>query len=235
MEDWLSPFENKKLAKGGRVSNQQYISTSYTELDYVLGGGFPLGKTVEISGEPGSGKTCLITDIIGTAQKENLSCVYMNIGPSFDMVYAKSRGVKLDELLIFQPEDINKIVEASLILMEQGLADIIVIDSISNIPNVPLKQILNPLLKKIVEYNTCLILASQVRNDLDFGRYKTPFMLELNDIANIRMLLKVTGGIKTPMAVGTAVQDMLIGKKVLVDIYKNDLTQPAQTNIDLYI
>lgn len=134
---------------------------------------------------------------------------------------------------MFQPPKIEGIVPACLTLMEQGLADIIIFDSISNLPlmpdgeNIALKTVINPLLQKLQEYKTSLVFLSQIRHDLVEGGDTTPRNLALNDLCNIRMMFKFLQTIKH--------QEVVIGHKIEVDIYKNDLASPAKTNIELFI
>jgi recombination protein RecA len=227
-EDFMDKYEQSRLKKSQRLSTLKFVSTSYMNIDDALGGGIPLGKVIDIAGEAGVGKTALIQDIIKQAQLQNLSCVYMDIEHKFDAYWARERAdVNVDELLVFEPRDPQKVVEGCLVLMEQGLADLIIFDSVSALEVTDsLKEILNPLLKKIAEYNTTLIFLSQVRNDLTNGGKTTPHNGALEDVSNIRIMLKSLSIIKQ--------EELIVGKTLEVNVYKNDLSVPSVKQIDLF-
>jgi RecA/RadA recombinase len=116
--------------------------------------------------------------------------------------------------------------------MEQGLADLIIFDSISNLNLEPtlrlgFKDIINPLLQKIQEYNTSLIFLSQIRHDSENGGITTPKNTAISDVANIRIMLDQVSLIKH--------LDVVIGKRVGVNIYKNTLADTNRTEFELFI
>jgi recombination protein RecA len=228
-EDFMKKYEEARLKQTKRESTLKYVSTSYADIDRSLGGGIPLGKVIEISGEAGVGKSALVQDIIMQAQLESLSCVYMDIERKFDAYWARERAnVNTDDLLLFEPKTTEGIVPACVALMEQGLADLIIIDSVSamNIEG-SLKDVLNPLLQKIVEYNTAIILISQVRQDLENGGLTTPHNGVLDQVCNVRMMLKQLHIIKQ--------EELIVGKTVEVNIYKNDMATPEVKQVELFI
>jgi recombination protein RecA len=228
MDDFMSNYEEAQIKKVKRESNLKFVSTSYLTIDDALGGGIPLGKVVEIAGESGVGKTAIVQDIITQAQEQGLSVVYLDIERKFDAYWAIERAnVNTDDLLIFEPKDTEKLAEACLVLMEQGLADIIIFDSVSalNLTS-SLKEVLNPLLQKIVQYNTSLILLSQVRQDLENGGLTTPQNTILDQICNIRIMLKKLSIIKQ--------EELIVGKTLEINIYKNDLSVPVVKQIELF-
>lgn len=227
-EDFMDKYEEARIKHIEKKSKLQFIPTSYMTIDDGLGGGIPLGKTTDIAGEAAVGKTALVQDIIKQAQLLDLKCVYMDINRSFDAYWARERAdVNVDELVIFEPKDAQKLVEGCLALMENGLADVIIFDSVSSLEVTDsLKEILNPLLAKIVEYNTALIFISQVRNDLTNGGKTTPHNGALEDVSNIRIMLKSLSIIKQ--------EELIVGKTLEVNIYKNDLSVPSVKQIDLF-
>jgi len=228
MDDFMSKFEEAHLKKSKRESTFSFVSTSYLNIDDALGGGIPLGKVVEISGEAGVGKSAFVQDIITQAQQKDLSVVYLDIERKFDSYWARERAnVNTDDLLIFEPKNIEGIAPACIELIENRLADIIIFDSVSALNlNCSLKEVLNPLLQKIVEYNTSLILLSQVRQDLENGGLTTPHNTELDHICNIRIMLKKLSIIKQ--------EELIVGKTVEVNIYKNSLSVPCVKQIELF-
>lgn len=230
MSDWLSDYEQKRLETGKRKSEVEVMSSSYLKLDEALGiNGIPRGKIIDIAGPAGVGKTALVLDIVAEAQRQNLVCVYMDLQRDFDSQFAHNRKVDIQDLLIFRPKDIQSIAPACETLMKEGFADFIIFDSISAVDTskVSLKEMVNPIRRHLLEYKSSLILLSQVREDLSNGGQVTPYMNDLDEIANVRMMMKKLHGIKH--------EDVLIGKEVEVDIYKNDLATPAKAVIEIYI
>jgi recombination protein RecA len=232
--DWMKAYEEKHNAPAKRESNTKIISSSYAEIDQATGlGGLPLGKVIDIAGESNIGKSCFAQDLIAYSQRSNLACVYLDLDRKFDAEFAATKQVDLKDLLVYQPETVAGIVPACLALMENGLADLIIFDSVSNLPmmqdgeNLALKTVINPLLQKLQEYNTSLIFLSQIRTDLVEGGDVTPRNLALNDLCNIRMMFKFLSTVKH--------EEVVIGHRIEVDIYKNDLASPAKTNIELFI
>lgn len=231
---WLDNFERKFDDPALRKSTTKILSTSYREIDEALGiNGLPLGKVIDIAGEPAVGKTNFALDLVAFAQQNDLSCVWLDIDRTFDSEYAVRKMVNVKDLLVFQPPTIEGIVPGLIQLMKEGLADIIIFDSISNLPllsednNIPLKTMINPLLQKLIEYKTTLIFLSQIRKDLINGGNTTPRNLALDDLCNIRIMFNFLSVIKH--------QEVVIGHKLEVDIYKNDMAPLAKTEIELFV
>lgn len=113
--------------------NIEWLPTGSLSLDLALGGGFPMGRIVELGGPESSGKTTLATHAIAEAQKRGKVCAIVDAEHAFDPVYAKALGVDIDELLISQPssgEEALNLVEA---LINTGEVKVIVIDSTANL------------------------------------------------------------------------------------------------------
>ena len=231
-DNFMNDYEEKNMTKPSRKSQLKYLSTSYLPIDDALGGqGLPLGKVIDIAGEAGVGKSAIVQDIMKQAEEHGLSCVYLDIDKKLDAYWARERtGLDIDNLLIFEPKNIEGISEACLTLMKEGLADLIIFDSISalnlNSETITLKEVLNPLLQKLLEYNTSLIFLSQVREDLVEHCKTTPYNSVLDDICNIRIMLKTLHIIKQ--------EELEIGKTLEVNVYKNELGVPSVKQIDLF-
>ncbi len=81
------------------------ISTGSLGLDIALGiGGLPCGRIVEIYGPESSGKTTLTLQVIAEAQKMGKTCAFIDAEHALDPVYAGKLGVKVDDLLVSQPD-----------------------------------------------------------------------------------------------------------------------------------
>ena len=108
------------------------ISTGSIGIDYILGiGGVPRGRIIEIFGPESSGKTTLALHVITEAQKKNGITAFVDAEHSLDPQYAKKIGVKLDELLVSQPNSGEQALDIVESLVRSGKIDVIVIDSVA--------------------------------------------------------------------------------------------------------
>ncbi len=108
------------------------ISTGSIGIDWALGiGGFPRGRIVEIYGPESSGKTTLALHTIAEAQKTGGICAFIDAEHAMDPVYSQKLGVKIDELLISQPNNGEQALEIVESLVRAGTLDVIVIDSVA--------------------------------------------------------------------------------------------------------
>lgn len=120
-----------KLGDKPRV-NIGAISTGSIGLDIALGiGGVPRGRIIEIYGPESSGKTTLALHIIAQAQKNGGICAFVDAEHALDPEYSKKIGVKIDQLLISQPDYGEQALEITESLVRSGKVDVIVIDSVA--------------------------------------------------------------------------------------------------------
>lgn len=227
MGDWLDDAEKKRLERSKDFSID-VISTSYLDLDNALGGGLPYGKIIELSGQKGSCKSAIIQDMMAQAQAKELGVVYLDADRKFDAKFAHARGVRIQELLIFQPDPLqpDKTIEAIKLLVETNQIQFIVIDSISMYGD-GCDDILRSISKLITTYKIIILITSQIRNNFEHPRdYRTPYMKILNEYCNIRMNLKQVESIKA--------NHVLIGKRIEVDVYKNVITHPKSFQMEVY-
>jgi len=107
----------------------QVVSTGSLGLDIALGvGGLPRGRVVEIYGPESSGKTTLTLSVIAQAQKMGGTAAFIDAENALDPQYAAKLGVKIDELLISQPDTGEQALEIGGMLVPSGSVDVIVID-----------------------------------------------------------------------------------------------------------
>lgn len=92
-----------KLGEGHKI-DVETISTGSLSLDMALGGGIPKGRIIEIYGPESSGKTTLALHIVSEAQKKGGLAAFVDAEHALDPEYAARIGVKLDDLLISQPD-----------------------------------------------------------------------------------------------------------------------------------
>lgn len=108
------------------------ISTGSLGLDIALGiGGLPKGRVIEIYGPESSGKTTLALQTIAEAQKRGGICAFVDAEHALDPVYARKLGVKIDDLLISQPDTGEQALEIADTLVRSGAVEVLVIDSVA--------------------------------------------------------------------------------------------------------
>src|SRR3990167_4089181 len=108
------------------------ISTGSISLDLALGvGGLPRGRVAEIFGPEATGKTTLALHAIAEAQKKGGTGAFIDAEHAFDPEYAKHLGIKVEELLISQPDTGEQALEIVETLVRSNAVDVIVIDSVA--------------------------------------------------------------------------------------------------------
>src|SRR4051794_18578186 len=78
------------------------VSTGVKGLDKILGGGFPLGRMVELYGRPSGGKSLIAYYTIAQAQARGMDCAYVDVENSFDPIFVASLGVDLSKLIVLR-------------------------------------------------------------------------------------------------------------------------------------
>lgn len=230
------------LGKHSSTREISVIKTGAIALDAALGiGGVPRGRIIEIYGPESSGKSTLATHIVANAQKSGGLAAYIDAEHALDPAYAGRIGVKLDELLISQPdcgEDALNIAET---LARSNAVDVIVIDSVAAL--VPkneldgeigdshmglqarmMSQALRKLTSTLSKSNTCAIFINQIREKIGvmFGNPETTTGgRALKFYASVRIDIRRIGGIK-----GQDNSD--IGNRVKAKIAKNKMAPPFQ-------
>ncbi len=201
------------------------IPTGSIGLDDALGiGGFPRGRIIEIFGPESSGKTTLALHAIAEAQKMNGICAFIDAEHAMDPEYAKNLGVKLDELLISQPDNGEQALEIVESLVRSGKIDVIVIDSVAALtPRDEIEgemgahhvgkqarlmsQALRKLTGIVAKSKTVVIFINQIRMQVGvmFGnpettpggkalKFYTSVRLDIRRIAQIKKGEEVVGG-----------------------------------------
>lgn len=105
--------------------------TGVLPLDIILGGGYPVGRVIEIFGNESSGKTTLALTAIAQQQALGKDCAFIDAEHALDPVYAKNLGVQLDKLVISQPENGEMGLEIAEALIRSGAISLLVVDSVS--------------------------------------------------------------------------------------------------------
>ncbi|HMG58338.1 MAG TPA: recombinase RecA, partial [Burkholderiales bacterium] len=217
----------------------QVVSTGSLGLDIALGvGGLPRGRVVEIYGPESSGKTTLTLSVIAQAQKMGGTAAFIDAENALDPQYAAKLGVKIEELLISQPDTGEQALEIADMLVRSGSVDVIVIDSVAALtpkaeiegemgePQMGLQarlmsQALRKLTSNIKRTNTLVIFINQIRMKIGvmFGNPETTTGGNaLKFYASVRLDIRRTGQIKD--------RDDIVGNTTRVKVVKNKVAPP---------
>src|SRR4030043_969213 len=110
----------------------QVIPTGSLSLDIATGiGGLPRGRVIEIFGPESSGKTTLALNVIAQAQIAGGNAAFIDAEHALDTSYAQKLGVKVEDLLVSQPDTGEQALEIAEALVRSGAVDIIAIDSVA--------------------------------------------------------------------------------------------------------
>jgi recombination protein RecA len=228
-----------RLGSDTPVARVPVISTGSLGLDIALGiGGLPRGRVVEIFGPEASGKTTLALEVIAEAHKQNGIAAFIDAEHALDIGYARSLGVKTDDLLISQPDTGEQALEISELLVRSGGIDVLVIDSVAAlVPRAELEgdmgdahmglqarlmsQALRKLTSAISKSKTIVIFTNQIRMKIGvfFGSPETTTGGNaLKFYSSVRLDIRRVGAIKSG--------EEVIGSRTRVKVVKNKLAPP---------
>ncbi len=217
----------------------EIIPTGALSLDVALGvGGIPKARITEIYGPESSGKTTLCQHIVAECQKMGGTAAFIDMEHALDPVYAARCGVKIDELLISQPDTGEQALEIAETLVRSGAIDLVVIDSVAAL--VPrseiegdmgdptmgvqarlMSQALRKLSGAINQTRTAVIFTNQLRQKIGvmFGSPETTTGgMALKFYASVRLDVRRIQSIK----VGAEIT----GNRVRVRVVKNKVAAP---------
>lgn len=218
------------------------VSSGSVGLDDALGiGGYPRGRVIEIYGPESSGKTTLSLHAVAEAQKAGGICAFIDAEHAMDPEYAKHLGVKLDELLISQPNNGEQALEIVESLVRSGKIDVIVIDSVAALtPRDEIEgemgahhvgkqarlmsQALRKLTGIVAKSKTVVIFINQIRMQVGvmFGNPETtPGGKALKFYTSVRLDIRRIAQIKKG--------DEVVGGRHRVKVVKNKVAPPFRT------
>jgi len=116
----------------GEAAQIATIPTGSLGLDLALGcGGYPRGRVIEIFGPESSGKTTLTLHAIAQVQAQGGCAAFIDAEHALDVNYARKLGVRLEDLLVSQPDTGEQALEITETLVRSGAVDLVVIDSVA--------------------------------------------------------------------------------------------------------
>ena len=224
---------------GDNIQPIDGIATGSLSLDIALGGsGIPRGRVVEIFGPESSGKTTLTLHIIASTQRIGGVAAFIDAEHALDPSWAKRLGVKLDDLLVSQPDTGEQALEICEMLVRSNAVDVIVIDSVAAlIPRAEIEgemgdshvglqarlmsQALRKLTGAISKSKCTVIFINQIREKIGvmFGNPETTTGGNaLKFYASVRLDIRRTGSIKSG--------EEVIGSETKVKVVKNKVAPP---------
>jgi len=233
-----------KMGEAHRIPIET-ISTGSISLDLALGGGVPRGRVIEIYGPESSGKTTLSLHIVAEAQKKGGVGAFVDAEHALDPEYAKKIGVKVEDLLLSQPDSGEQALEIVETLVRSNAVDVIVVDSVAALtPKAEIdgdmgdahmglqarlmSQALRKLTAIVSKSKTTVIFLNQLRMKLGimFGNPETTTGGQaLKFYASVRMDIRGAGKIED----ASSLDKETVGTRVRVKIVKNKIAPPFKT------
>ncbi len=215
------------------------VSTGSLGLDIALGvGGLPRGRVIEIFGPESSGKTTLMLQVIAEVQKVGGTAAFVDAEHALDPNYAEKLGVKVNDLLVSQPDTGEQALEITDMLVRSGAVDIVVVDSVAALtPKAEIEgemgemqvglqarlmsQALRKLTGNIKRSNTMVAFINQIRMKIGvmFGNPETTSGGNaLKFYASVRLDIRRIGAIKNG--------EEVVGNMTRVKVVKNKIAPP---------
>ncbi|MBL8601519.1 MAG: recombinase RecA [Myxococcales bacterium] len=220
-------------------SDMLVVGSGSVSLDIALGvGGFPKGRIIEVYGPESSGKTTLTLHAIAECQRMGGVAAFIDAEHALDVNYARRLGVKVDELLVSQPDNGEQALEIADMLVRSGAVDVVVIDSVAalvpkaeiegdmgdQLPGLQarlMSQALRKLTASVHRSQTLMIFINQIRMKIGvmFGNPETTTGGNaLKFYSTIRLDVRRVGALKDGESV--------VGNRTRVKVVKNKVSAP---------
>ncbi|NIP30035.1 MAG: recombinase RecA [Candidatus Dadabacteria bacterium] len=229
-----------RLGADSAIPEISSISSGSLNLDIALGiGGLPRGRIIEVYGPEASGKTTIALHAIAEAQNSGGIAAFVDAEHALDPTYAKNLGIKVDDLLISQPDFGEQALEIIDTLIRSGAIDIIVLDSVAALTprseiegemgdtHVGLQaRLMSQALRKITanvsKSKTIVLFINQTRMKIGVPSYMNPETTTggtaLRFYSSVRIEIRRIGSIKDG--------DNIIGNRVRAKLVKNKVSPP---------
>ena len=225
--------------EGQVVERPSVIPSGSLALDVALGvGGLPRGRVVEVYGPESSGKTTLALAAAAEAQKLGGAVAFVDAEHALDLNWARRLGVRVEDLLICQPDCGEQALEITETLVRSGAVDLVVVDSVAALtPRAEIdgemgdqhvglharlmSQALRKLTATIHKTQATVLFINQIRNKIGvmFGSPETTTGGNaLKFYASVRLDVRRTQTLKDG--------DKAAGNRTRVKVVKNKLAPP---------
>ena len=215
------------------------IPTGSFSLDLALGvGGLPRGRVVEIFGPESSGKTTLALNVVAQAQKQGGRAAFIDAEHALDPEYATRLGVKINDLLISQPDNGEEALNILESLVRSEMISVVVIDSVAALtPRAEIEgemgaqymglqaRMMSQALRKLTaiaaKSQTLIIFINQIRMQVGvfFGNPETtPGGKALKFFSSVRIDIRRTAQVKKG--------EEVVGSRVKAKVVKNKVAAP---------
>ncbi|MBI5306062.1 recombinase RecA [Candidatus Wolfebacteria bacterium] len=242
LESLQEKFGEGAIMKLGDIKkvNVAVVPTGSFSLDSALGvGGFPKGRIIEIFGPESSGKTTLALHAVAEVQKIGGKAAFIDAEHAMDPEYAKKLGVKLNELIISQPDSGEEALNILESLVRSAIIDIVVVDSVAALtPKIEIEgemgaqyiglqaRMMSQALRKLTaissKSNTLIIFINQLREKIGMMGYgeptTTPGGRALKFYASVRIDIRRIAQIKKG--------EEIVGNRVRAKVAKNKVASP---------